>query len=242
MGRSSLTPRDELPGGSDRSFREGSPLTCHVRDGQSAFIEGLKSHSDSDSLWQQMPEFSQPTPDSPELGSVSAQELLPLVYHELRRLAAIRLAHERPGQTLQATALVHEAWLRLNSTGQPQWQSRGHFFAAAAEAIRRILVENARRKGRARHGGELQRVDVDQVELSNPMPDEELLELNEALEKLAVSNPRGAQLIKLCFFTGLTQEQAAQEMEISVAMAERTWALARAWLFREMKRQRKGIA
>ncbi len=171
----------------------------------------------------------------------SDNELFPLVYDELRRLAAMRLAQERPGQTLQATALVHEAWLRLNSTGQPRWQSRAHFFGAAAEAIRRILVENARRKSRARHGGQLQRVDVAEVELVNPMPDDELLDLNQALEKLAVSNPRGAQLVKLCFFTGLTQEQAAQELNISVATAERTWALARAWLYREMKRQRNGI-
>jgi RNA polymerase sigma factor (TIGR02999 family) len=152
------------------------------------------------------------------------------------------LAQERPGQTLQATALVHEAWLRLNSTGKPQWQSRAHFFGAAAEAIRRILVENARRKARSRQGGELQRADLAPMEVASPVPDDELLELNEALDKLAVSNPRGAQLVKLCFFTGLTQEQAAQELKISVATAERTWALARAWLFREMKRQRNGAS
>ena len=202
---------------------------------------GLKSSFTCGSI-AQMPESPDTPAEIPSPVTASAHDLLPLVYDELRRLAAVRLAQERPGQTLQATALVHEAWLRLNSTGQPQWQSRAHFFGAAAEAIRRILVENARRKGRARHGGEFQRVDVAQVELPNPMPDDELLELNEALEKLAVSNPRGAQLVKLCFFTGLTQEQAAQELEISVATAERTWALARAWLFREMKRQRKGIA
>lgn len=164
-----------------------------------------------------------------------------MVYDELRRLAAMRLAQERPGQTLQATALVHEAWLRLNPTGQPQWQSRAHFFGAAAEAIRRILVENARRKRRLKHGGDLERVDVAELALPNPMADDELLELSEALDKLALSNPRGAELVKLCFFTGLTQEQAAQELNISVATAERTWALARAWLFREMKRQRNGL-
>ena len=115
----------------------------------------------------------------------AAENLLPLVYEELRRVAAARLAQERPGQTLQATALVHEAWLRLTSPGQPEWQGRRHFFGAAAEAMRRILVENARRKKRVRHGGELQRVDIAEVEIASPMPDDKLLALDEALDKLA---------------------------------------------------------
>jgi RNA polymerase sigma factor (TIGR02999 family) len=168
----------------------------------------------------------------------AAEKLLPLVYEELRRLAAAKLAQERPGQTLQATALVHEAWLRLNLRGQEQWKGRRHFFTAAAEAMRRILVENARRKRRLKHGGELQRVDIVDVELPTSMPDDELLALDEALEKLSAANPRGANLVKLCFFTGLTQAQAAEELGISVATAERTWTFAQAWLFREMKRQR----
>ena len=169
-------------------------------------------------------------------GEGNSEELLPLVYDELRRIAAARLALERPGQTLQATALVHEAWLRLSPNGNEQWKGRGHFFAAAAEAMRRILVENARRKRRLKHGGQLQRVDLAEIELPAPMPDEELLALDEALEKLATANPRGAELVKLCFFTGLTQAEAARELGISVATAERTWTFARAWLFREMKR------
>lgn len=171
----------------------------------------------------------------PEQGGGKAMELLTLVYAELRRLAAVRLAQERPGQTLQATSLVHEAWLRLNGDNQVQWQNRAHFFAAAAEAMRRILVENARRKRRLKHGGGLERVDVANIELSTPMPAEELLALDEALEKLVVVNARGAELVKLCFFGGLTQAQAAQDLGISVATAERSWASARAWLFREMK-------
>ena len=171
-----------------------------------------------------------------EQGEAKAGELLPLVYDELRRVAAARLAQERPGQTLQATALVHEAWLRLNCDGQDQWQGRRHFFGAAAEAMRRILVERARRKRCAKYGGEWQRVDMDDVELPVTMPDEQLLVLDEALAKLSTSDPRAAELVKLCFFTGLTQAQAAREMGISVATAERVWAFARAWLFREMKR------
>jgi len=177
-----------------------------------------------------------------ERGEAKAEELLPLVYEELRRVAAARLAQQRPGQTLQATALVHEAWLRVTSAGQPQWQGRRHFFGAAAEAMRRILVENARRKRRLRHGGELQRVDIAEVEIPSPMPDEELLALDEALDKLAELKPRAAELVKLCFFTGLTQEQAAEQIGVSVATAERTWTFARAWLFREMKSQIHGLA
>jgi RNA polymerase sigma factor (TIGR02999 family) len=169
----------------------------------------------------------------------TAEELLPLVYEELRRLAAARLAQERPGQTLQATALVHEVWLRLNINRAARWQGRSHFFAAAAEAMRRILVENARRKSRLKRGSQLQHLDVDvaAIELPAPMPDDQLLALDEALELLSQSNPQGAAMVKLCFFAGLTQDQAAQELGISRATAERLWSFARAWLFREMKRR-----
>ena len=166
----------------------------------------------------------------------AAEQLLPLVYDELRRVAAWRLAQERPGQTLQPTALVHEAWLRVAGHHDQAWDGRRHFFAAAAEAMRRILVENARRKRQLKHGGQFQRVDLDAVELPAPMPDEELLALDEALTRLAEINPRAADVVKLCFFVGLTQEQAARELDISVSTAERLWAYARARLFREVRK------
>jgi RNA polymerase sigma factor (TIGR02999 family) len=168
----------------------------------------------------------------------AAEDLLPLVYNELRRLAAHKMAQEAPGQTLQATALVHEAWLRLGGGDRPQWQNRAHFFGAAAEAMRRILVEAARRKKRLRHGGGLERLEVETVELPAPMPDDELLALDEALAQLAQINPEATELVKLCFFVGLTQEQAAKELGVSVSTVERLWAYARAWLFRAM---RKGL-
>lgn len=170
--------------------------------------------------------------------SQAAAELLPLVYDELRRLAAWRLANEKPGQTLQATALVHEAYLRLVGKDDPQWNGRRHFFGAAAEAMRRILVENARRKKRLKHGGHLERVNADDVDLPAPMPDDDLLAMDEALDRLAEVDPRAAELVKLCFFVGLTQEQAAKHLDVSVATVERTWSFARAWLFREIQKQR----
>ena len=173
--------------------------------------------------------------DSGDAGA--ANELLPLVYGELRRLAAHRMAGEAPGHTLQPTALVHEAYLRLVGPDQAQqWDGRGHFFAAAAEAMRRILVEAARRKKRVKHGGELERVDVDAIDVPLPMPDDELLALDEALNGLAIVDARAAEVVKLCFFVGLTQEQAAKELGISISTAERLWSFARAWLFREMEK------
>jgi RNA polymerase sigma factor (TIGR02999 family) len=168
----------------------------------------------------------------------AAEELLPLVYDELRRLAAWRLANEQPGQTLQATALVHEAYLRLVGNEDPHWNGRRHFFGAAAEAMRRILVENARRKKRLKRGGQMERVDVDDVEIPSPMPDDDLLALDEALNKLAEVDPRAAELVKLCFFVGLTHEQVAKHFGVSVSTVERTWAYARAWLFREIHSQK----
>ena len=172
----------------------------------------------------------------------AATRLLPLVYDELRRLAAQKMAHENPGQTLQATALVHEAWLRLGGDQQPAWQNRAHFFGAAAEAMRRILVENARRKKRLKHGGHLERVNADDVDIPSTMPDDDLLAMDEALDRLTEVDSRAAELVKLCFFVGLTQEQAARELNVSVATIERTWAFARAWLFREMQKQRNPSA
>jgi RNA polymerase sigma factor (TIGR02999 family) len=172
----------------------------------------------------------------------AAAELLPLVYDELRRQAAWRLAQERPGQTLQATALVHEAYLRLLGNQDSKWQGRRHFFAAAGQAMRRILVENARRKKRLKHGGHLERVDVELVDLAAPVPDDELLAMDEALERLEQFDPRAFELVNLCFFAGLTQAQAAQELGISLSTVERTWAFARAWLFREMQQMRNSPA
>lgn len=172
----------------------------------------------------------------------ASENLLPLVYDELRRLAAWHLANEPPGQTLQATALVHEAYLRLVGQEDPQWNSRRHFFGAAAEAMRRILVENARRKKRIKRGGNLERVNVEDVDLPLPMPDDDLLALDEALDRLAAVDPRAAELVKVCFFVGLTQEQAARHLRVSVSTVERTWAFARAWLFREIQKARNFAA
>ena len=161
----------------------------------------------------------------------AAADLLPLVYDELRKLAAARLADERPGQTLQATALVHEAYLRLvgGEVGQ-RWNGRGHFFAAAAEAMRRILVEAARRKQRERHGGGRQRLTLDGLDEAVESPDDDLLALSEALDHLAVANPRAAELIKLRYFAGLTGREAAEALNISPRKADQVWAYARAWL------------
>ena len=172
-----------------------------------------------------------------ERGDAQATEkLLPLVYEELRLLAAQRLSHERPGQTLQATALVHEAYIRLVGDEPQSWNSRGHFFAAAAEAMRRILVENARRKQRLQHGGGLQRVDMDKVDCVADQLPEDLLALDEAVLKLAEREPLKADLVKLRYFAGLTAEQTAQALNISKATADRYWAYARAWLFDEIRR------
>src|SRR5262249_46247677 len=171
----------------------------------------------------------------------AAEKLLPLVYDELRKLAARKLAQEKPGQTLQATALVHEAYLRLVGNDSPltthhspkHWDSRGHFFPAAAEPMRRILVDNARRRGRPKHGGDRQRVDLDgAVAISEPP--EDLLALDEALAKLAREEPRKAELVKLRFFAGLTIPEAAKMLGISTATAERYWNYARVWLYAEL--------
>jgi RNA polymerase sigma factor (TIGR02999 family) len=166
----------------------------------------------------------------------AASQLLPLVYGELRRLAARRLAQEKPGQTLQATALVHEAYLRLVGAEQAQsWSSRGHFFAAAAEAMRRILVEQARRRHAAKRGGRAERQDLHGSAIAAPEPVEDLLALNDALDRLAAADPAAADLVKLRFFTGLTMREAAQALGVSVRSAHDLWAYARSWLRREMR-------
>jgi RNA polymerase sigma factor (TIGR02999 family) len=165
----------------------------------------------------------------------AAEQLLPLVYDELRKLAVSRLAQEKPGQTLQATALVHEAYLRLVDTDQAeQWNGRGHFFAAAAEAMRRILVENSRRKRAEKHGGALRRVNLDHADAVAMAPAEDLLALDEALERLTRHDPKAAQLVKLHCFAGLSIEQAALALNLSRTNAYRLWTFARAWLHSQM--------
>lgn len=168
----------------------------------------------------------------------SADRLLPLVYGELRKIAGAKMAREAPGQTLQPTALVHEAWLRLGGDAQPAWQNRAHYFSAAAEAMRRILIENARRRRAIRHGGGLEKVSSDAAALAiaAPAADEELLRLHEALDALAAHDPRKAELVKMNYFIGLTLEESAQVLGISTRTAERDWAYARAWLFNEIER------
>jgi RNA polymerase sigma factor (TIGR02999 family) len=174
----------------------------------------------------------------------AAEQLLPLVYDELRRLAAQKLAQEQPGQTLQATALVHEAYLRLvgpgdgeaSARGDQQWDSRGHFFAAAAEAMRRILIDNARRKRSDKHGGGWQRLELLDAELAMDSTSEQLFSVDEALSRLAQVEPQAAKLVELRFFAGLTLEEAAQALDTPVRTAYRQWAYARAWLRRELDR------
>jgi RNA polymerase sigma factor (TIGR02999 family) len=165
----------------------------------------------------------------------AAADLLPLVYDELRKLAAARLANEKAGQTLQPTALVHEAYLRLVGGGQPQdWDGRGHFFAAAAEAMRRILVEHARKRGRLKRGGDCKRLDLDALQLAVPEADDELLALDEALADLALKHPEKTAVVTLRFFAGQTVEEAAQALGISSSTADRHWTYARAWLYRRI--------
>jgi RNA polymerase sigma factor (TIGR02999 family) len=171
----------------------------------------------------------------------AADKLLPLVYDELRKLAAQRLNEEKPGQTLPATALVHEAYLRLvDQDAAPNWNSRGHFFAAAAEAMRRILIDAARRKASLKHGGGHQRVDLDSACSATEPPSIDLLALDEALSKLATSEPAKAELVKLRCFAGLTMPEAATVLGISLATAERHWTFARSWLYAELSESSSG--
>jgi RNA polymerase sigma factor (TIGR02999 family) len=164
----------------------------------------------------------------------AAEQLLPLVYEELRKLAAQRLAQEAPGQTLQPTALVHEAYLRLVGEGQPRWASRGHFFAAAAEAMRRILVDQARRRAAQKRGGTARRVAWDDQFAVSDRPDEDLLALDEALGELEQHDPQAAGLVKLRYFSGLSHQQAAQALGVSRRVADRFWAVAKAWLYQRL--------
>jgi RNA polymerase sigma factor (TIGR02999 family) len=169
--------------------------------------------------------------------SKAAEELLPMVYEELRKLAAVRMANERAGHTLQPTALVHEAWLRLaGSNASIPFANRGHFFAAAAEAMRRILIERARRKSAEKRGGDLERVNLDTVDIAADANNETLLLVSESLDKLAQEDSRAADLVKLRFFGGLTLEEAGQILGVTERTAKRYWAFARAWLFDDMRK------
>lgn len=165
----------------------------------------------------------------------AAEELLPLVYGELRKLAASKMAHETPNQTLQPTALVHEAWLRLTGNMNVKWNGRAHFFGAAAEAMRRILIDNARRKSAKRHGGGQQRVDVEEIDIAAPAKDEELLAINDALEEFAKIDQQKAELVKLRYFVGLTNEESAEILGVSAPTARRWWNYARAWLYQKVQ-------
>jgi RNA polymerase sigma factor (TIGR02999 family) len=165
----------------------------------------------------------------------AAEQLLPLVYDELRKLAAQRLAQEKPAQTLQSTALVHEAYLRLVGEGQPaDWGGRGHFFAAAAEAMRRILIDRARRKATTKRGGGLRRIDIEQVTAADDGREAELLALDDALAELERHDPQAARLVKLRYFAGLGHQEAAQALGVSRRAADRIWSLARAWLYQRL--------
>ena len=183
-----------------------------------------------------MSEFTQILMQIESGDPTAAEKLLPLVYEELRKLAAAKLALEKPGQTLQATALVHEAYLRLVGNASTQWNSRGHFFAAAAAAMRRILVESARRKKRLKRGGDMARRDLFVDQVAETEPREDLLALDKALEKLAAIDRTAADLVQLRYFTGLTTAEAAQALNIPSRTADRRWAYARAWLHRELGR------
>lgn len=165
----------------------------------------------------------------------AAEKLLHLVYEELRRLAASKMAHEAPGQTLQPTELVHEAWLRLIGTKSPSFENRAHFFSAAAEAMRRILIDRARRKLTVRHGGGFKRVDLDGQDLAAPDADHQLMAVNEALDKLALENPVKAEVVKLRYFVGMSNEETAQILGISESTVRNYWTFARTWLLHEIK-------
>ncbi len=167
----------------------------------------------------------------------SSQRLLPLVYEELRRLAAARMALEPENQTLQPTALVHEAWLRLVAPGEVRWQNRGHFFSAAAEAMRRILIERARRKSRLKHGGGQRLLDIEELDLADTTPDEKVLLIDEALERLQAEDPEKARIVVMKFFGGLTNREVAESLKVTERTIERQWAYAKAWLFSAIRQE-----
>jgi len=168
----------------------------------------------------------------------ASEELMPLVYDELRRLAAARMARESPGQTIQATVLVHEAWLQLAGNGNRHWQNRAHFFGAASDAMRRILIDNARRKARIKHGGGQSRVDIADVQVAEKTPDDDILLINEAVEQLETENPEQARIVVMKFFGGLTNEEVAENLGVSERTVDRLWAAAKVRLFRWIRAQK----
>ena len=165
----------------------------------------------------------------------AADELLKLVYDELRRLAAFKMAQQPPGQTLQPTALVHEVWLKLVGSGNPRFKNRAHFFSAAAEAMRHILIDRARRKRTQRHGGDFAKVALDDLDFAAPCPDDQLLAVNEALDKFALKYPNQAEVVKLRYFGGMTNEEVSQLLEVSLSTVKNYWNFSRAWLFKEIE-------
>jgi RNA polymerase sigma factor (TIGR02999 family) len=165
----------------------------------------------------------------------ASEELLPLVYVELRRLAAARMAREAAGQTLQPTALVHEAWVRMVQDGSRSWENRAHFFGAASEAMRRILIERARRKASVKHGGELERLDISKLDLAETTPDEKLLLINEALSQLEAEHPERARIVMLKYFSGMTNKEVAEALGVGERTVDRHWLLAKNWLFRKLR-------
>jgi len=183
-----------------------------------------------------MNEIAIPLNSDQTIGEVAAQELLPRVYEELRRLAAAKMAHERPGHTLQPTALVHEVWLRLSAGGaQRNWKDQAYFFSAAAEAMRRVLIDHARRKSRQKHGGDQQRIDIDDLDFSAVAPDENVLLINEALEELERAHPERALVVVLKFFGGRTNKEIAEAIGVSERSVNRHWVCARTWLFKRIQ-------
>ena len=174
---------------------------------------------------------------SPQGDGCDSEELLPLVYNDLRRLAAARMASEAEGQTLQPTALVHDAWLRIFGNGDRRWQNRGHFFGEAAEAMRRILIERARRKSRLKHGHGWVRLDIDDLPLAEATPDDKVLLINEALEHLEAEDPQRAKVVVMKFFGGLTNQEVAKILGVAERTVERQWAYAKAWLFQNIREQ-----
>lgn len=186
-------------------------------------------------------EFTLLLQNPPKDGTQAADSILPLVYEELRKLAAAKMAHEACGQTLQPTALVHEVWLRLGGDQQPQWHNRAQFFSAAAEGMRRILIESARRRRAIRHGGALEKVsaDAEMLNLASPTPDDKLLLIHEVLDRLTAQDPRKAELVKQRYFVGLTIAEAATVLGISEMTAKRDWSFARAWLMNEIESLRE---
>jgi RNA polymerase sigma factor (TIGR02999 family) len=182
-----------------------------------------------------MSEFTRVLDQIQQGNEKAADELLPLVYEELRKLAAHKMAGEAPGQTLQPTALVHEAWLRLTGAENKAWDSQGHFFAAAAEAMRRILIERARAKGRLRRGSRAEHVPLDHVTIASEDPSETVLAINEALDRLTARDPFKAEVVKMRYFAGLSQDEIARALRVSEPTVRRHWAIARAWLYAEIK-------